>query len=126
MASVPFLICLLTPVLIIIDSGRAAREAFGCLVVRTTVSFLPLVSDVTSRTCLFARPLNLNELRPQRFPGSAFITGTPTRGLLRMKEEFFFTHSHTSAGAAIAGSKKLDRRGKGTGAAGAGEGDTEP
>mmetsp|Transcript_92107 Transcript_92107/g.260236 ORF Transcript_92107/g.260236 Transcript_92107/m.260236 type:complete len:84 (+) Transcript_92107:315-566(+) len=66
------------------------------------VSFLSLFSGRTSNTCLVARPLNLKEFKPHKFPGSAVITGMFGNGLLRMNDEFFFTHSQTSAGAAKA------------------------
>merc|ERR1719162_65461 len=96
----PFLLCFFKPVVRIMLRGRKAREVFACLVVSITFSFFPEVVELTSSTFLFARPLNLNEFNPVKFPGSAVMIGALVPGLVRMKEELFFTHSQTSSGAA--------------------------
>merc|ERR1719413_272931 len=92
----PFLLAFTTPVCKSMDFGRMAREPLACFVVIMMLSFLPLTTPLMSKTFLLARPLNLKEFRPQRLPGSAFITGM--LGLFRMKEEFFLTHSQRSSG----------------------------
>merc|ERR1719162_1298005 len=96
----PFLLCFFKPVVRSMLRGRKAREVFACLVVSITFSFFPEVVELTSSTFLFARPLNLNEFNPVRLPSSAVMIGALVPGLVRMKEELFFMHSHKSSGAA--------------------------
>mmetsp|Transcript_111666 Transcript_111666/g.280935 ORF Transcript_111666/g.280935 Transcript_111666/m.280935 type:complete len:106 (-) Transcript_111666:19-336(-) len=100
------------PVSTSIAPGFWALEVFLLRVVSTMVSFEPVFLTLRSKAFPPVRPLNFLELRPQRLPGSADITGMLR--LLRMKELLPLTHSQMRSAAAAAG-MLTERRMRGQG-----------